>query len=154
MAVIDIKEGPEKLFPMDEWTGYVHERNELMKFIHDRKIANTVVLTGDNHANWGNDLRVDDLKTKSPVVATEFVGTSISSGGNGGENHKRSKELMSENPGVHFHNGERGYVRCTITPKSWRSDFRTVAQIEKPGAPITTRASFIVEAGEAGAKRA
>jgi alkaline phosphatase D len=61
---------------------------------------------------------------------------------------------MAENPGVRFLNGERGYVRCTVTPKSWRSDFRTVSQIEKPGAPIITRASFVVEAGEAGAKRA
>jgi alkaline phosphatase D len=154
MAIIDIKRGPEKLYPMDEWSGYVHERNKLMKFIDERKIANTIVLTGDNHTNWVNDLRVDDLQPKTRVVATEFVGTSISSGGNGSEHHERAKELMAENPGVRFLNGERGYVRCTVTPKSWRSDFRTVSQIEKPGALIVTRASFVVEAGEAGAKRA
>jgi alkaline phosphatase D len=154
MALIDVKKGPEKMFPMDEWSGYVHERNQLMKFISDRKIANTVVITGDNHANWVNYLRVDDLRSKTPVVATEFVGTSISSGGNGSEGHERARELMAENPGVHFHNHERGYVRCTITPTTWRSDFRTVAQIEKPGAPIVTRASFVVEAGKAGAKPA
>jgi len=153
MAIIDIKRGPEKVYPMDEWSGYVHERNKLMKFIDERKIANTIVLTGDNHTNWVNDLRVDDLQPKTRVVATEFVGTSISSGGNGSEHHERAKELMTENPGVRFLNGERGYVRCTVTPKSWRSDFRTVSQIEKPGAPIVTRASFVVEAGEAGAKR-
>ena len=63
---IDMKEGPEREFPMDEWCGYVHERNELMKFIQERKIANTVVLTGDNHANWVNDLRLDDLRPETP----------------------------------------------------------------------------------------
>ena len=57
MAQIDRKEGPERQFPMDDWCGYVHERNELMKFIQDRKIANAVVITGDNHTNWVNDLR-------------------------------------------------------------------------------------------------
>ena len=46
-------------------------------------MPNPVVLTGDIHSNWVNDLRVDDRKPESPVVATEFVGTSISSGGNG-----------------------------------------------------------------------
>jgi alkaline phosphatase D len=154
MAIVDIKKGPERLYPMDEWSGYVHERNQLMKFIEERKIANPIVLTGDNHANWVNDLRVDDLRPKTPVVATEFVGTSISSGGNGAEHKERAKELMAENPGVHFHNSERGYVRCTITSKTWRSDFQTVDQIEKPGAPMVTRASFVVEAGKAGAQRA
>jgi alkaline phosphatase D len=101
-----------------------------------------------------NDLHLDDLRPENPIVATEFVGTSITSGGNGGEQQERAKTLMAENPGVRFFNEERGYVRCTITPKTWRSDFRTVAQIEKPGAPMVTRASFVVEAGKAGAKRA
>jgi hypothetical protein len=56
--------------------------------------ANPVVLTGDNHSNWVNDLRVDDLQPKTRVVATEFVGTSISSGGNGSEHHERAKEII------------------------------------------------------------
>jgi alkaline phosphatase D len=154
MAQIDRREGPERQFPMDDWCGYIHERNELMGFIRERKIGNVVVITGDNHTNWVNDLRIDDLRSETPVVATELVGTSINSGGNGGEFTERGKAIMAENPGVRFYNNERGYVRCTITPKTWRSDFRTVAQVDKPGAPIVTRASFVVEAGRAGAKRA
>jgi len=61
---------------------------------------------------------------------------------------------MSENPGVRYCNDERGDVRCTITPKEWRSDFWTVAYVTKPGAPVITRASFLVEAGVPGAKPA
>ncbi len=90
----------------------------------------------------------------TPVIATEFVGTSISSGGNGAEERGREKAFMAENPCVRFFNGERGYVRCTITPKEWRSDFRTVPYVDKPNAPINTRATFVVEAGQPGAKRA
>jgi alkaline phosphatase D len=89
-----------------------------------------------------------------PVVATEFVGTSISTGGNGADKPAGYEELMADNPCVRFHNQQRGYVRCTITPKLWRTDFRTVADITKPGAPAETRASFVVEAGESGAKPA
>jgi alkaline phosphatase D len=154
MAEISRKEGPGRQFSMDDWCGYVHERNELMNFIQDRKIANAVVITGDNHTNWVNDLRLDDLRPETPVVATEFVGTSITSGGNGGEQQERGKAIMAENPGVQFFNDERGYVRCTITPKTWRSEFRTVAEVTKPGAPVVTRATYVVEAGKAGAKRA
>jgi alkaline phosphatase D len=154
MALVDVKEGPERVFPVDEWSGYIAERNQLMKFIDDRKIANTIVLTGDNHANWVNDLRTDDLRPETPLVATEFAGTSISSGGDGEQRRSREQHLKAENSGVHFHNGERGYVRCTITPKQWRTDFRTVSQITTPGAPVTTRASYVVEAGKSGAKQA
>jgi alkaline phosphatase D len=125
-----------------------------MNFIQDRKIGNAVVITGDNHTNWVNNLRLDDLRPETPVVATEFVGTSITSGGNGGEQKDRAKAIMAENPSVQFFNGERGYVRCTITPKTWRSEFRTVAEVTKPGAPVVTRATYVVEAGKAGAKRA
>ena len=154
MATVDVKGGPERVFPVDEWCGYVDERNKLMSFMHDRKIANPVVLTGDNHSNWVNDLRTDDLRPETPIVAAEFVGTSISSGGNGDQRRDKEKNLKAENAGVHFHNGERGYVRCKVTPELWQSDFRTVERINKPGAPMQTRASFVVEAGQAGVKRA
>ena len=70
-------------YSMDQWPGYAHERMRLVRFLAERRVPNPVVLTGDIHSNWVNDLRVDDRKPDTPVVATEFVGTSISSGGNG-----------------------------------------------------------------------
>jgi alkaline phosphatase D len=141
---------------MDNWCGYLHERGKLLAFLAERKVANPVVLTGDNHANWVNDLRIDDRKPEMPVVATEFVGTSISSGGNGGISKKQGfeKDLRADNPAVKFFNSKRGYVRCTLTPKEWRTDFQIVDYVDKPGAPISTVATYVVEAGQPGAKRA
>lgn len=46
-----------------------------------------------------------------------------------------------------FHNTERGYVRCDLTPQQWRTDYRTVPFVTKPGAPLNTRASFEIESG-------
>lgn len=63
----------------------------LVKFLADRRVPNPVVLTGDTHSNWVNDLRVDDRKPETLVAATEFVGTSISSCG-GGEDRPRGAE--------------------------------------------------------------
>ena len=61
---------------------------------------------------------------------------------------------MSDNPCVKFHNRERGYVRCTVTPDNWKSDYVVVEDITKPNGNVLTRASFIVEAGLPGAKSA
>ena len=44
---------------MDQWPGCAHERMGLMKFLAERRVPNPVVLTGDIHSNWVNDLRVD-----------------------------------------------------------------------------------------------
>ena len=62
--------------------------------------------------------------------------------------------LLSENPCVRYHNRERGYVRCTLTPASWRSDYVVVDDVLKPGGKTLTRASFVVEAGKPGAQPA
>jgi len=88
------------------------------------------------------------------VVATEFVGTSITSGGNGRDRSANQDRVLSDNPCVRFYNGQRGYVRCTVTPQAWRSDYQVVEQVTKPGTPVVTKTSFVVEAGTPGSKPA
>jgi alkaline phosphatase D len=118
----------------------------------ERKISNPVVLTGDIHSNWVNELRIDDRKPETPVVATEFVGTSITSGGNGLALPLYLPLLFRANPFVKFHNTERGYVRCEITRKQWQSDFIAVQDVTKPGGKVVRRKAFVVEAGQPGSK--
>lgn len=153
MGMVDRGAGESRRYSMDQWPGYAHERMELVKFMAERRVPNPVVLTGDIHTNWVNDLRVDDRKVDTPIVATEFVGTSISSGGNGTAEPKYLSSLLAENPFVRFHNAQRGYVRCTVTPESWRSDYVVVEDVTTPGAPAVTKGSFAVEAGKPGAQK-
>jgi alkaline phosphatase D len=134
-------------YSMDQWPGAAFERMELVRFLADRRVPNPVVLTGDIHTNWANELRVDDRLPESPVVATEFVGTSITSGGNGRQVPDYLDRLLSMNPGVKFHNQERGYVRCKVTPERWVSDYVVVEDVTRPGGNVVNRASFVVEAG-------
>jgi alkaline phosphatase D len=154
MAMIDAIPGEEKGYHSDQWPAYTRDRVELMRFIAERKVRNPVALAGDIHSNWVNDLRVDDRQADAPIVATEFVGTSISSGGNGVERPVNLDTLMAENGCMRFHNRERGYVRCEVTPRAWRSDFVTVTDVTTPNAPTRIRASFAVEAGRPGAQPA
>ena len=49
-----------------------------------------------------------------------------------------------------FTNGQRGYVRCRVDAREWRTDYRVVPYVSRPGAGVNTRASFTVRAGERG----
>jgi alkaline phosphatase D len=148
MAMIDFDPGEPKLYGMDSWPGYTYERMKLMEFLANRKVPNPVVLTGDSHKNWVNELRIDDRENKTPIVAIEFGGTSISSTGDDGK-PLDEKGIQSNNPFVRFLNRQRGYVRVTATPKEWRSDYVVVEYVSKPGAPAINKASFVIEAGKA-----
>ena len=154
MAHVDRTEGPKVGYLMDKWDGYGAERAKVLKFLDEEKIRNPVVLTGDIHSNWANDLLADFDQPDSKGIATEFVGTSISSSGDGAAEPKALQSIYSENPFVKFHNKERGYVRCEVTPDQWRTDYRTVPYVTKPGAPVNTRASFIVESGRPALQKA
>lgn len=148
------KHPDEDVYSMDQWPGYAHERMELGQFMLDHKVKNPVVITGDIHANYVNDLRVDDRKPETPIVASEFVGTSISSAGDGENTPAHMSELLSDNPCLHYHNRERGYVRATFTPTTCTADYLTVPYVTKPNAPLQKRASFTIEAGKPGIQKA
>jgi alkaline phosphatase D len=154
MARVDQTNGEKESYSMDQWPGYEANRRRILKFFAERKIANPIVIGGDIHSNWANDLLVNFDDLGSRAIATEFVGTSISSGGDGSAVPSRHAGILAENPFVKFHSAQRGYVRCHATPKQWQTDFQVVSYVTRPGAPLTTPASFIVEAGHPGAQRA
>ena len=43
----------------DQWDGYTADRHELVTHLADRRITDTVFLTGDIHSSWASDLPVD-----------------------------------------------------------------------------------------------
>jgi alkaline phosphatase D len=141
-------------FNMDKWDGYVEQRRRVVARMRDGRTANPVVLTGDVHQSWVADIpsAVDD-PTSAPLGA-EFVGTSISSGGNGREMNPAGAAILQGNPHVRFYNAQRGYVRCTVTPGRWTSDYRVVDFVDRPGGAVRTAGSFAVEAGRPGVHRA
>ena len=68
---------PGKQLNLDSWAGYEVQRERVLARI--RGLGNVVVLTGDEHTNYAGLLHDRDRP-----VAVEFVGTSISSDGDGG----------------------------------------------------------------------
>jgi alkaline phosphatase D len=138
-------------FGSDLWDGYTAARGRLLGGLHERGASNPIVLTGDIHRSVVCDLKLDFDDERSPVVGTEFAGTSISSAGDGEPTDELGRDWLAANPHMRFHNSQRGYVSCRVTPRTWRSNYRVVPFVTGPDAPVETAGSFAVEAGRPGA---
>jgi alkaline phosphatase D len=148
--------GPKgETFSSDTWDGYQAERNRLMRFFHEAKITNAVVLTGDSHKNLVSDLKLDFDKPDSPVVAAEFAGTAISSGGIDPDKAPAWDKRVAAQPHLKWFEGvKRGYVSCTVDRKTWRSDYWAVEDVKDPKSAVTVGASFVLEDGRPGIQKA
>jgi alkaline phosphatase D len=134
----------------EKWDGYAAGRQQVLDAIAARGLGNTIVITGDVHTNFVRNVPPDYIHLDAEPVGTEFIGTSISTGGDrtistvfGGD---------TNNPHLRFANNHHGYVRCTATPDLWQADYRVVPSvIEVDDGGVSTVASFVVEKGRAGA---
>ena len=119
---------------MDQWDGYPVQRGRLIEALAG--VSNPVVLSGDWHSAAAMRIHKDPGDAKSPRVGHNFCGTSISS-------HCPWSQAMTAardfNPHVEYYNGDkRGYLRCDIDGKAWRSEFRIVADPRDPKSSLTT----------------
>jgi alkaline phosphatase D len=139
----------------DSWDGYVAERQRILDWIVEQRTSNPVVLTGDSHQNWVRNVPGDYRDLASAPVATEFMGTSISTNGDPPDRNLFTRyQDDPNNPHIVVRNNNRGYVRCTLTPDSWTSEYRKASTVTKPQATASTLATFVIEDGRAGAARA
>lgn len=136
---------------MDGWDGYAASRDRIVRGWQDARVRNPVVLTGDVHRNWANDIKTDFQDPDAPVVGSELVCTSITSTGDG--SGSVADRVMAWNPHLKFFNDQRGYVRTTITKDAMTADFRVLDRVTTPGAPVYTKASFVLEDGVRGLQR-
>jgi alkaline phosphatase D len=135
-------------FWTDDWDGYPACRTRLLTHIRDSHVSNPVVIGGDIHSFLANDLRVDFDDPASPIVATEFVGTSISSYG---PPYELLAQTLNQNPHVHFFESRRrGYVIVDLDRKQMWARMRVVSDAHDPNADISTLKTFAVESGRPG----
>ncbi len=140
-------DGSQPIFNMDSWAGYPAQRERLFAMFGQR--GNVVVLTGDEHQNYAID-----LTHGGRTVASEFVSTSISSGGDGHDLRPGNERLMADNANLRWTNDRRGYVVSEVTPEAWTGHYRTLDAVSQKGLPVKTAASWVVQAGKAGLVRA
>jgi alkaline phosphatase D len=150
MAQWDERPGEGRGAWPDGWDGYPAARRRLLESLAQK--PNPVVIGGDIHAFHVSGLKVDFDDANSPVVASEFVGTSITSQGWA---QKRLDALRADNPHVLLADSRyRGYVRAEVTPGTLKVDLRAMEHVQTREAACSTLASFVVEDGQAGPKPA
>jgi len=148
MAQLGIKQADAFAFSTDDWDGYPANRARLLKRIHDAQVSNPVVIGGDAHSFFANDLRLDFDDPAAPVVATEFVGTSISSYG---PPYEMIAQALSDNPHIHFFESRRrGYVCVDLERAHMQVRMRVVSDATDPKADVATLRTFAVEGGKPG----
>jgi len=109
-----------------------------------------VVIGGDVHTSVVTDLKTDFDEPQAPVVATEFVGTSITSQG---ISAKSIETWRSDNPHIRFADStRRGYTVLELTPQRCLARLRTVNEKDSDS-PVQTLATWTVEDGKPGAQR-
>ncbi|WP_333999539.1 alkaline phosphatase D family protein [Sphingomonas aurantiaca] len=147
MMPLDRRTGDE-LAPirnMDSWGGYDAPRERVLKMVQG--LDNMVVLTGDEHQNYAGVLRTQG--GQGDAVAVEFVGTSITSGGDGADRRVGEDRLRARNPFLAWTNDRRGYLLCDVDADQWKTEFRTVDTVTRPDGMIKTSGTAIVEHGRA-----
>ncbi len=152
MAQLDRTAGPGQSFWTDGWDGYPAARARLLGAIVQHKTPNPLVISGDVHCNWVADLKADFDAPQSPVIATEFCGTSITSQG---PSQKQVLEMLAENAHLRYGYGpKRGYVKMDLRPDACTATLRALDSEKRADSGISTLATFVVENGRPGARRA
>ena len=151
MAQVDRLPGEGRSFWTDGWDGYPKARERLLQSVVDSRAANPVVIGGDVHTFVVADLKTDFEDPKAPVMATEFVGSSVTSQG---FSQKALETWRAENPHIHYANSSRrGYATIDMTARRCTARMRAVTDISNSAAGIGTLASWTVEDGKPGAQR-
>jgi alkaline phosphatase D len=143
---------PEHRYWTDAWNGYPAARERLMKFLSEKHISNPVVLSGDIHAFVVSGLHLKAADLDSPLVAPEFVASSITSDS---VPESYFESARKNNPNLLTATGEhRGYVRLDITKDALHADLITIDTVKEPDSGRNTLVSYIVEAGKPALLRA
>jgi len=156
MAQLSLTRG-QSLLNFDVWDGYAPARQRLFDSVRDPRIGNLVVLTGDIHSSWANELTANpwDPATYDPVtgrgvLGVEFATPAVSSPGIADpvEAVRRAERFRSLSPHmkyVELH--QRGYVLLDIDRQRVQGEFWHVATVDSPSREETLAAAFVNEAG-------
>ena len=146
VMVMTVAEGTAESprYHSDAWAGYPPARERLFASLTKHRAANPVVLTGDIHSFWVNEL----ANAAGRPVAVELVTSSIAT-----STYDKSAHLPL-NPGAKFHDGlHNGYVRCELGRGALRADIVTIENREDARSGRAVAASFEVNSGDPHARR-
>uniref|UniRef100_D8PVD2 PhoD-like phosphatase metallophosphatase domain-containing protein n=1 Tax=Schizophyllum commune (strain H4-8 / FGSC 9210) TaxID=578458 RepID=D8PVD2_SCHCM len=149
----------EGSYNYDAWDGYTANRARILNHITKNGIDNTIVLSGDSHANWVSDIAYPNDTSYDPVTGTgalgvEFAGTAVTSGSSFGSlapaaADNRSAALVAANAPLQWSEGYyRGFFALTISPEWMNATYYAMRNISYANFDAFASANFSVKAGE------
>ncbi len=142
----NVAHGPGRRFATDSWDGYPEARQRLLDALVASGAQNPVFLGGDIHQNWVAHVHAQPYDLRSPVVASEFVGTSISSKG---AEQAVTDRRVSQNPHCLLGNSAyRGYGLVDVSPQQMDVRLRVLADAADPQSGVSDLARFRAVAGK------
>jgi alkaline phosphatase D len=122
----------------DAWSGYPAAKRRLIESLARHKAVNPVVLSGDIHSFFANEVE----NTRGTPVAVELVTSSVAT------NNSDKSQLLAQNPHIKFHDGRHsGYIRCEATPERLRADFVAIDDIRDSRSAREVLATYEVNSG-------
>ncbi|MBX3702371.1 MAG: alkaline phosphatase D family protein [Steroidobacteraceae bacterium] len=138
MTVLEERNGTPSMFT-DAWAGYPPARERLFAALAKHRTANPVVLTGDIHSFWINEL----VNAAGRAMGVELATTSIAT-----TTYDKS-DALPLNPGTRFHDGRHnGYVRCELNRERLRTDVVAIDERTDPRSGRRVLASFDTRSGD------
>lgn len=136
-------------YNLDSWDGYPAARERVYDAIKAAK-AHPIVLSGDSHAFWVNELYDQSGKVR---VAAEFGATSITSPGYGDlvKDLPINRAYEERNPEVLFtDHAAKGFVLLTLTKQEARADLIAVSTVVSQTYEVSTLKSWTVRPADGG----
>lgn len=133
----------------DQWDGYNYERNMVQNHILNNNIKDVVILTGDIHTSWCNDVPGPNYNSNTGAgsVCVEFVGSSVTSA-----NFPipvGSNIIKSLNPHMKYIDvSNKGYYILDVKKGRTQADYTYVSTVTSLGANNVQGPSYYVNDNE------
>jgi alkaline phosphatase D len=155
MAQLSLTKGTT-LRNADQWDGYGPARDRLFKQFVDQRIDNNIVLTGDIHSSWCNDLASKPWDTNAYNPATgkgalgvEFITPAVSSPGpvtDPVDAANRAKQIPAISPHIKYLDlVQRGYGLLDVTRERAQCEIYHVPTVESRVDGERLAAAFVSE---------
>lgn len=147
-ARLALPEGPNSLYPQF-WDGYAAARTRMLDALEAANTRNAVILGGDVHSFWINDVKRDFARSDSAAVATEIVTSCLAS-------HNGPEALFGPAPALNPHvrflnNTHAGYVLLDIRRDRIEGMLRAVSDLADSQATCRELRTFTIEDRRPGA---
>lgn len=143
MAPVELQPGPEEGWWTDGWDGYPAARERLLAELPVFPASRSIVLSGDVHSFWANELHREAHVVDAVPAAVEFVTSSISASPVVADEALQRQVRAA----AHVHYAEsryRGYLHCVVTPQAWEVECRAIESVARPDARMLRLRRFRV----------